>query len=119
MIIEEVAQILREAAGRDGFATRFGGDEFLVTLTGADEEEAVAVGRRILEALKERNSFADGIERMTGEQVRIPDGKQFSCSVGIARAVGAVCEEDISEAIRRADEMLYEIKHSTKGDVRI
>lgn len=119
MIIEEVAQILREAAGRDGFATRFGGDEFLVTLTGADEEEAVAVGRRILEALKARNSFADGIERMMGEQVRIPDGKQVSCSVGIARAVGAVCEEDISEAIRRADEMLYEIKHSTKGDVRI
>lgn len=118
MIIKEVAGILNEKAKGRGFATRFGGDEFLVTLYLSDREEAVLIGRDILRTITSCNAFAAQIERMTGQRVSIPEKKRVSCSIGIAQALCVCEEEEISAAIQKADEMLYEIKHSTKGDVR-
>lgn len=119
MIIREVGSILQEFAGADGFATRFGGDEFLVTLALDDREEVLAAGRAVLQTILSRNAFADRIEQMTGRQAVIPREKRVSCSIGIAQAKEVTTEEEITQAIKRADEMLYSIKHSTKGDVRI
>ncbi len=119
MIIREVSLILNDVAGEMGFATRFGGDEFIVTLFLADREKVYAAGRRILDTILSRNAFVNRIEKMTGGQVEIPEGKQVSCSIGIAQALHAAKDEEISAAIRKADEMLYAIKHTTKGDVRI
>lgn len=119
MIIREVGGILKEFAGEDGFATRFGGDEFLVTLFYGNRDEVLAAGRIILENILARNAFADRIEQMTGQPAVIPKEKRVSCSIGIAQAREVTTEEEITEAIKKADEMLYSIKHSTKGDVRI
>ena len=119
MIIREVGRILKDAATDRGFATRFGGDEFLVTLLISDREEVLAAGRGILNAIRSRNAFAEQIEQMTGSRVEIPKEKRVSCSVGIAQALHAVTEDEITAAIQKADEVLYSIKHSEKGDVRI
>lgn len=48
----------------------------------------------------------------------IPGEKELSCSIGIAAMKGITDDDKIAETIRKADEVLYTIKHSTKGDVR-
>lgn len=117
-ILKEVAEILRLEAKEEGFATRFGGDEFLISLSYENKERAMALGRRVLNMIKESGGFAEIIAEMTGKAVVIPREKELSCSIGIAAVTGTTGEEMIAEAIQKADAVLYMIKHSTKGDVK-
>ncbi len=131
-VLKEVADILCQVSEGNGFAARYGGDEFLISLKFVDKEKALAIGRRILEMIKERNGFADIIAQMTGKDVigsrmiagkmapsgMIPKEKELSCSIGIAAMSGIAEDDAIAETISKADEVLYMIKHTTKGDVK-
>ncbi|MDE6185450.1 MAG: GGDEF domain-containing protein, partial [Lachnospiraceae bacterium] len=132
-VLKEVADILCQVSEGSGFAARFGGDEFLISLKFVDKERALAIGRRILDAIQERKGFADIIAQMTGKDVIgtgrmiaskntiggiIPKEKELSCSIGIAAMSGIVEDDAIAETISKADEVLYMIKHTTKGDVK-
>lgn len=117
-ILKEVAEILRQVSGNSGFAARYGGDEFLISLKFVDKERALAIGRSILNTIKERKGFADIIAEMEEKDVAIPKEKELSCSIGIAAMRGITDDDEIAETISKADEVLYMIKHSTKGDVR-
>ncbi len=131
-VLKEVADILCQVSEDIGFAARYGGDEFLISLKFVDKEKALAIGRRILEMIKERNGFADIIAQMTGKDVigsrmiagkmapsgMIPKEKELSCSIGIAAMSGIAEDDAIAETISKADEVLYMIKHTTKGDVK-
>lgn len=55
---------------------------------------------------------------MLKKDIVIPKEKELSCSIGIADVKGIVDDDHISETISKADEVLYRIKHSTKGDVK-
>ena len=48
----------------------------------------------------------------------IPKEKELSCSIGIAAMSGIAEDDAIAETISKADEVLYMIKHTTKGDVK-
>lgn len=117
-ILKEIADILRKETEHCGFPTRFGGDEFLITLPFEDKEHAMALGRTVLQAIKSKNGFADIIREMLEKEIEIPKEKELSCSIGIAAVKGITTEEKIAEAISKADAVLYVIKHSTKGDVK-
>ena len=117
-ILKEVAEILRQVSGEDGFAARYGGDEFLISLKFVDKERALAIGRSVLDTIKERKGFTDVIAGMKGKDVVIPKEKELSCSIGIAAMRGITDDDKIAETISKADEGLYVIKHSTKGDVK-
>lgn len=117
-ILQEVAEILRAGAKEDGFVTRYGGDEFLVSLSYVDKEKALALGKGILADIKEKQGFVKIISEMTGKSIVIPEEKELSCSIGIAAVTDITDEEKIAEAIQKADAVLYMIKHSTKGDVK-
>lgn len=117
-ILKEVAEILRQASGNEGFAARYGGDEFLVSLKFVDKERALEIGRNILNTIKDRNGFADIIAGMKEKEVIIPREKALSCSIGIAAMKEIGDDDEIAETISKADEVLYIIKHSTKGDVK-
>ncbi len=117
-ILKEVAEILRKSSSGCGFAARYGGDEFLISLKFVDKEKAMALGRSVLEAIKERKGFVDIITEMTGKDIVIPKEKELSCSIGIAAVKGITNDDKIAETILKADEVLYAIKHSTKGDVK-
>lgn len=116
-ILKEVAEILKNT-GEGGFATRFGGDEFLISLPFEHKERALALGRGVLAAIEAAEGFADIIEEMTGKEAVIPSEKKLSCSIGIAAVSGITGEDRVSEALQKADTVLYAIKHSTKGDVK-
>ncbi len=117
-ILQEVAEILRTATKESGFVTRYGGDEFLISLSYVDKYNATELGKDILRTIKEKQGFAEIISQMTGKEVGIPKEKELSCSIGIAAVTDITDEDKIAEAIQKADAVLYTIKHSTKGDVK-
>lgn len=131
-VLKEVAGILRQVSEDGGFAARFGGDEFLLSFKFVDKERALAIGRRVLDAIKERKGFIDVIAQMTEKNMdgegsamtketsvrMIPKEKELSCSIGIAAMKGIAKDDEIAETISKADEVLYMIKHTTKGDMK-
>lgn len=92
-LLAEVAQRLSAACRVGDLVARLGGDEFAVLSPGCNAAEAVALGQRFIEALREP----------------IPVGRASTtvgASVGVA--VGAAGER--VELARRADEALYRAK---------
>lgn len=117
-ILQEVAGILSWISKDCGFAARYGGDEFIISLKFVDKQRALTLGRSILNIIREKKGFVDIIKEMSGKDVVIPKEKELSCSIGIAAMKGIMDDDAIAETISKADEVLYAIKHSTKGDVK-
>ena len=119
LILKEIAQILKNVAGNEGFATRYGGDEFLITLINVSKDNALATARMTLDAILSKNAYVSQISTFLGKQVSVPREKSVSCSIGVSCSDHVRNEEDLSKLIQQADEVLYSIKHTTKNDVRI
>ena len=83
---------------------RFGGDEFVIVCEDVDERVAVALGRRVTEAV------AEPLE-VGGSEHRI------SASVGIALASGAAIDPDA--LVSNADAAAYRAKESGRGRVEL
>lgn len=116
MLLKEIAVILKEVAGSNGFATRFGGDEFLVVLMGAKREQAEHTAQQIMKKIRDAKSFIPMIEEFLGEKLEIPENKRVSCSMGIALREDIREKHDFGEIIKEADQALYSIKRTTKND---
>jgi diguanylate cyclase (GGDEF)-like protein len=100
LLLTEVGARLVEAVGGAGTVARLGGDEFAVLLTdGADEEQAVHVGRRALRAL-EQPILLDGLEVEVGG------------SLGIALAPAHAA--DAAGLLKRADMAMYDAKSTAR-----
>lgn len=100
MLLETVADRLRESMPSDGMPYRLGGDEFTVVLShlqGDDEAEVVA--KKIL-------------ENFSRETVLLGNKINITASLGIAMSDG---EESIDELMKRADLILYEVKESGRN----
>jgi diguanylate cyclase (GGDEF)-like protein len=103
-VIEAFAGFLRSATNGNQIAGRIGGEEFAITLPGANLS-----GARLF-AECARSAFAalpiDGL----------PDDRRFTASFGVAELrVG----ESFSDLMRRADEALYEAKKGGRDCVRV
>jgi diguanylate cyclase (GGDEF)-like protein len=96
-----ISNLIRTSVpGRD-LVGRLGGDEFGVLLDDLDSpDEAVAVARRIIEAI-DRDLVVDG------HQVRV------GCSIGIA--VGVPGSTDARGLLRQADEAMYRAKREGRN----
>ena len=74
----------------------------------------------MLNSILNKNSFLNVIGAfLCFEVIVIPAEKKVSCSIGVAPVSEVKDDNDISKAIKRADEALYEIKHSTKCDCKL
>lgn len=118
LILKKVAGLILRNAENEGVASRFGGDEFVILLPYVDEARSMKLGNQILSELIAKKGYARDIEAAGVSDVRIPKEKLLSCSIGIAALKDACAPEQISTAIKHADEVLYSIKHSTKGAVK-
>ncbi len=92
-VLSTVAERLAAIVGPDIDVTRFGGDEFVIVVTGDPKPaELVELGRRILSALDETIELASGPRRVTA-------------AVGFS--IAHVSDENPHEVLVRADAAMY------------
>ena len=105
-LLREVAERLRDGLGGEAQVARAGGDEFLVVLTGLDEDEAEARGR--IEALFER------LRTLLVQPCRIGHAQmRTTASCGAALFHGA--QVGLDELLKRAELAMYHAKASGRN----
>lgn len=116
-LLKQYADIMKGICKDRGYAVRYGGDEFILVLYTNNHDEIEKAAKSIYMALCHEQGYADQIAAKLGKQVEIPREKHLSCSIGISTAVLSVEEmtrEKIEETLKRADEMMYFVKKTTK-----
>ena len=100
-VLRAFADVLRQTVRESDVAGRWGGEEFLLLLPGADEEGAVQLAERIRVALAARS---------------IPGapGLRVTASFGVAEYAG---ESNSEELVAAADRALYRAKRAGKDRV--
>jgi diguanylate cyclase (GGDEF)-like protein len=105
-LLAEIARTIKHNVRGIDSAFRYGGDEFIVLLPQTGKDAAVEVTQRLLHALREtRYLLAEGLEL------------RMLASFGIA-----TYPEDgntIQEIIGAADEMMYLVKNSSRGNIAV
>jgi len=104
-LLADFAGLLREGLRRGDHVGRYGGEEFLGVLPGADAERARLVAERIREAT----------EAYGQKNASRYEGLPIHVSVGIAAFFGE--EETSSDLLRRADVALYRAKSEGRNRV--
>lgn len=105
LVLARVAEVLRVTLRAADFAARFGGEEFVVLLQGADREGARVVAERIRSALE--------LASVVGPKGPI----QVTASLGAAVVKGPGCSESGETLLQRADTALYEAKRAGRNRV--
>ena len=98
--LQTVADVLRSNVRRTDLVCRLGGDEFTILLPETDQPQA----RAVLEKL--RPMMADEMRR---------HGWQITCSIGVLTA--APPPPTLDALLRRADQLMYQVKHGSKDAV--
>lgn len=98
-VLQKIASIIEEEKRESDVLARFGGDEFIVLLPQAGENEGIILATRIQQALKEWN------------MQRPLNGMNIGISIGI-EAAGA---NDIDQVVQKADDALYRCKNFRKS----
>ncbi|MDE1548903.1 sensor domain-containing diguanylate cyclase [Jeotgalibaca caeni] len=96
-VLIKVASLLKEYAGDDYVAGRFGGEEFILLLPGADESAAFFIAKKV-------NRL---IEKATFDQVN-----HLTISIGSATFTK---EDDLNSILRKADYALYVSKEKGRN----
>jgi diguanylate cyclase (GGDEF)-like protein len=100
-LIVAVAERLRHALRRHETVARFGGDEFAILCEDiVDEQDAIAVGQRVLRA------FSTPFQLSHGDTMS-------SASLGVA--LSADPDQDVEDLIRDADAAMYRAKEAGGG----
>jgi diguanylate cyclase (GGDEF)-like protein/PAS domain S-box-containing protein len=103
-VLAALANVLRRTARQDDIVGRFGGEEFVVFLPGADLESVRGFGERV---------------RIAIERTRVPISDDISIGVTVSAGVAAVpsCGDSLNEALRIADDRLYAAKRAGRNRV--
>lgn len=112
------AEIIKKiCAENNGFAVRYGGDEFMMVINSVDREKIDSIAKLVYSTIKERDSFVPEVCEALGEKITIPQERKLSCSIGIFFVPQVDVNEpkkSVYDAISNADEVLYHIKKTTK-----
>lgn len=101
-VLRRVAHAIAAALGPGDAVGRFGGEEFLIVLNGADRADMVAAGERI--------------RRAVAESTPAPGEPVATASIGVAVAE---CGDDADQLIERADRALYAAKLAGRNRLRM
>jgi diguanylate cyclase (GGDEF)-like protein len=101
LVLIEVAQRLREAAGANGFAARLGGDEFTVVLENVGSRGAVwEIGNALVQAFQRPVSA---------------EGRELIISISGGASIYPDHERDADALLRAADAALFRAKHAGRA----
>jgi diguanylate cyclase (GGDEF)-like protein/PAS domain S-box-containing protein len=105
-VLRALAKVGMSATRSMDLFARWGGEEFVVALPGADVEQARAIAEKLREAI-EKQDFR--------HEWRIEQAIPFTVSIGVAtRAPG---EHDLDAIMKRADQALYKAKGQGRNRV--
>jgi diguanylate cyclase (GGDEF)-like protein len=96
-VIREVGQLLRDTAREIDVVSRIGGEEFAILAPDSDDEGAVILAERVLQAVRTHHFRS------------LPPDRRLTTSVGVA-AAPARDDEVAKTLLARADEALYVAK---------
>jgi diguanylate cyclase (GGDEF)-like protein len=103
-VLREFSRVLESSVRDVDVAGRWGGEEFLLVLTGTDARGAVRLAERV-------RNYLEGRTLLTPEGVPV----RITASFGVAEYEGGW---DVEELVAAADAALYEAKRSGKNRVR-
>lgn len=115
IILTGMAEIFQKEVGKYGFVTRYGGDEFLITVYTDDMAFVGQLAKNIYSQIQREDGFAAAIRHKLGRNVEIPQKHQISCSIGISGRKALMSEEELEKVVKEADQVLYDVKNSGKG----
>lgn len=101
-MLRQFSQVLKMSFRQNDMAVRYGGDEFLILLPGAELHQARTVAERFRDAVR--------------ENLRLPGGQGVTLSIGVAQWRAG---DDLKAFISRADEALYESKRAGRDRVSV
>jgi diguanylate cyclase (GGDEF)-like protein/putative nucleotidyltransferase with HDIG domain len=105
VVLKAVASCLEANLGPEDHLGRYGGEEFVVVLAGADRDMAMAAGER----------FRAAIEKLAIQEIRRP----VTTSVGVSLFDPETPDASIDAIVARADAALYNAKHGGRNRVAI
>lgn len=118
IILTGMARIFQQEVGNHGFVTRYGGDEFLITVYTDDMAYAGQIAENIYSQIEREGGFAAAIQCKLGRNVSIPVEHQISCSIGISGRKSLMSEDELEKMVKEADQVLYDVKSAGKGVYR-
>lgn len=103
-LLAEFGQAVRRQLRSVDAVFRYGGDEFIVLLSGTDKAEAEQVARKLHRTLRDRI-------------FRVGDCLDLSIRASYGVATWPTDADDVHELIRAADSAMYRVKGTTRDDV--
>ena len=111
------SDIIKNICDKNGFAIRYGGDEFILIINSIDRAKINEIARRIYSTIDEVKGFEEEVGDRIGEKITIPKEKKLSASIGIFFITDIDKSKPtraLYKAINCADEVLYYIKKTEK-----
>ena len=118
VILVEMADIFQDEVGKDGFVTRYGGDEFLITLYSQNDIHTEQLAKNIYKRIALEEGFGHVISCKLGKEIQIPKEHRISCSIGISSLQTVLSEDALENVVKEADKVLYDVKKEGKGTYR-
>lgn len=100
-VLISVVETIKHNVRAIDIVSRFGGDEFVVLLVKADENSASLVVRKLQKQL-----------------LNIMQKNQWRVTFSIGLATYHAAPDTVDEAIRAADELMYNVKHNGKNNIK-
>ena len=101
-VLRFTATTIKNAIGENGLAGRYGGDEFIICLKNAEENDPALIAESILNTLK------DGFDSDSGDHL--------SVNVSIGISIISDNSKRVDEIIGQADDAMYKIKKAGKSN---
>src|SRR6478672_928096 len=105
-LLNEIGFMIKSHLRLIDYAFRYGGDEFVVLLPQTGKESGLVVARRLLDSFRNSKFLKD-------ENLNL----NIRASLGLAAYPDDA--KSAHEIIRQADEMMYEVKNSTRDNIAI